>query len=292
MTAVRAGFIGIGNMGRPMAGHVAAAGHGLTVFDTDPAAAATVAGARVAASPAAMARDCDVVITMLPDADVVRRVIVDDGLAAALPEGAVIVDMSSSAPLATRELGDHLAGLGLRLVDAPVSGGVARAVDATLTIMAGGESADVDAVEPLLSAMGKVHRTGPLGSGHAMKALNNYVSAAGLMATCEALVIAREFGLDPAVLNAVLNVSTGRNNTTERKVDRFILNGAFDSGFTLALMHKDVGMARDLAAKLGLDAPTLAACSARLGEALAQLGDNADHTEAFRYVETRLKAHD
>ncbi len=290
----RVGLVGVGNMGAPMARRLAAAGRALVLYDVKRAAAEAVANESETIEVAERLRDlganCGVVITMLPNSEIVRAAVLgdDDALAQGMARGSVVIDMSSSAPLATRSLGDDLQGLGIDLVDAPVSGGVPRARDGTLTIMAGGESAVIERVEPILGAMGTVLRTGPLGSGHAMKALNNYVSAAGLIAVCEALLVARGFGLDPHVLNQVLNVSTGRNNTTDKKVEQFILNRAFDSGFALDLMKKDVGIARDLAAGLDLDAPWLAGCAALLEEASGALGPGADHTAAFAYLEQRL----
>jgi 3-hydroxyisobutyrate dehydrogenase len=165
---------------------------------------------------------------------------------------------------------------------------VPRARDGSLTIMAGGDEALIDEVEPILAAMGRVLRAGPLGAGHAMKALNNYTSAAGLIAVCETLIVAERFGLEPSVMNQVLNASTGRNNTTDKKVEQFMLNRAFDSGFALALLHKDVGLAEALATELGLDAPGLGACRALLEQAARALGPGADHTEVFAYLERRL----
>jgi 3-hydroxyisobutyrate dehydrogenase len=290
------GFVGLGNMGAPMARRLAESGATLVLYDLRAEALAAFAGDeerfRVAPEIAGLGRDCGVVITMLPDSEAVRAATLGGadgpGFAEGLAGGGVVVDMSSSAPLATRALGAALGARGLGLVDAPVSGGVPRARDGTLTIMAGGEARLVDAVEPLLAAMGRVHRTGPLGSGHAMKALNNYVSAAGLLAVCEALIVARTFGLDPRVMNQILKVSTGRNNTTDNKVEAYMLSRSFDSGFALELMRKDVGTAEALAEELGLDAPWLGACSALLGRAAAALDEGADHTAAFAFLEREL----
>ena len=211
-----------------------------------------------------------------------------DGIVQEMQSGSVLVDMSSSAPTATVALGEALAAYGVGLVDAPVSGGVPKARDGSLTIMAGGAPEVVESVAPVLSAMGTVLRTGTLGSGHAAKALNNYVSAAGLLAVSEALVIAAQFGLDPRTANDVFKAATGRNNTTDRKVEQYMLNRAFDSGFALDLMVKDVGMARDLARELALEAPWLEACRELLGEAARVLGPGADHTSAFAFLEERL----
>ena len=191
--------------------------------------------------------------------------------------------MSSSDPLGTRKLGDSLAAAGIALVDAPVSGGVRRAADGTLAIMAGGEGAVIDRIEPLLAAIGRsIFRTGPLGSGHAMKALNNYVSGAGLVAALEALRVGSAFGLDPAVIVDVLNASTGRNNSTENKLKQFVLSESFASGFSLGLMAKDIRTADELARALGIPAPLAERTAALWVEAARLLGPDADHTEVDR----------
>ena len=287
------GFIGLGNMGTPMARNLARQRHSLWLYDANPEALTRLALeaplVQAAGSLAELGANCATVITMLPDAEVVRRVILGPNAAAdSLAADSLVIDMSSSAPLATRALGQELESRKIGLIDAPVSGGVPRARDASLTIMAGGEAALIDRAEPLLSVLGSVIRTGPLGSGHAMKALNNYVSAAGLLATCEALIVAEKFGLDPKTLNDVLKASTGRNNTTDKKVEPFLLTRAFNSGFALELMRKDVGMAASLAGDLDLTAPWLQACRDLLNQAAEALPDGADHTEAFAYLERRL----
>ncbi len=294
------GFIGLGNMGAPMARSLARGGFHVLGQDLRAETVAALAGAEAGIEAAADLGDlggtCGIVITMLPDAAAVRRVVLGESgqggparsLARSLARGSVVVDMSSSAPAATVALGAALRDLGIDLVDAPVSGGVPRARDGSLTIMAGGPAERIDSLAPVFACLGQVQRTGALGSGHAMKALNNYVSAAGLLAVCEALIIARRFGLDPKVANDVLKSSTGRNNTTDRKVEPFLLSRSFDSGFALALLRKDVGMARDLAAGLELDAPWLRACEDLLEQATRALGGAADHTEAFVFLERRL----
>jgi 3-hydroxyisobutyrate dehydrogenase len=295
------GLIGVGNMGAPMARRLSAAGHTLMVYDLQRAAldalVASDPSLSVAETLPQIGANCQVAITMLPDSAAVRQAVIggegQDGLAQAMARamsrgGGVIVDMSSSAPTATVALGAELQDHGLDLVDAPVSGGVPRARDGSLTIMAGGAPAVVEAVAPILSAMGTVHRTGPLGSGHAMKALNNYVSAAGLLAVAEALIIAQRFGLDPKIMNDVLKVSTGRNNATDNKVEQYLLNRAFDSGFALDLLLKDVGTAEDLATDLDLDAPWLKTCRDLLDQAAQTLDPGVDHTAAYAFLEQRL----
>jgi 3-hydroxyisobutyrate dehydrogenase len=286
---VTVGFVGLGNMGAPMVRCLAKAGHTVVAFDAKAGVATALAAesvcqgrVRAAADLADVGRAAKLVITMLPDSKIVRAVVVGSkkvpGLAAALARGSVIVDMSSSYPLDTRALAKDVAASGIDVIDAPVSGGVGKAVTGTLAIMAGGSAGVLDRITPVLSAMGTVHRTGGLGSGHAIKALNNYVSAAGLLATCEALAIAETFELDPKVVIDVINASTGKNNTTENKAARYLIPRSFTSGFALALMEKDVGMARTLAKDLGVDAAALEFVSQYLSRASATLGPEADHT--------------
>lgn len=207
------------------------------------------------------------------------------GIASAMAKGGVVLDMSSSEPTGTVELAKELAGLSLHLVDAPVSGGVPGAVNATLTLMTGGEDDVVARVEKVLGSMGKVYRTGPVGSGHAAKALNNFLSAASLTATSEALLVALKFGLDGAAMADIWNASTGRSNTTENKLHQHILNRKFAAGFTLKLLDKDVGIARELAHQLGVRADHLDRISALLHDAHEALGDDADHTALYLHLE-------
>lgn len=281
-------FIGLGMMGRPMAARLAAAGFDVRGADPVPEAreALVEAGGRAFATAQEAAEGASVVITMLPDGKVVRDVLLGSGGAAdVLAPGALVVDMSSSAPLDTRSLAADLAALGISMIDAPVSGGVRRVLDGTLTIMVGGEAEPIARAQPLLAAMGKaIIPTGPIGSGHAVKALNNYVSAAGLAAACEAVLIAEKFGVDPAVLVDVLNVSTGKNNSTEVKLKPFILSGTFASGFSMALMAKDLRTAADLARELGVGESGTTSAAELWAAASAALGKSADHTEIHRYL--------
>lgn len=284
----RIGFIGVGNMGRPMAALLAKAGHAVTVLDRDAALASAVAdeiGAVAAEGPAALAAASDVVFTMLPNGKIVRDALLgEDGVARHLQPGTLVIDTSSSYPLGTQELGADLAMLGIGLVDAPVSGGVKRAVAGTLAIMAGGEPALVEQATPILQALGTVYPTGPLGSGHALKALNNYVSAAGLAAAAEALLVGQRFGLDGETITRVLNASTGRNNATENKLSQFILNGTFASGFALDLMAKDLRAAGNLATDLGVPAPHLQLSVEMWNQAEQVLSRGADHTAIYAFL--------
>ena len=273
------GFVGLGQMGAAMVPHLAAAeyhviGHDLVRPSPIPD------GVEFTFDLARLAK-CDVIITMLPDGDVVRHVILE-----LVAKGctALIIDMSSSHPDGSRDLAAILSSAGLSYVDAPVSGGVSRAASATLMIMAGGDQQAVAEAMPVLSCMGRVSHLGAAGCGHAMKALNNYVSAAGLIASFQAVATARDFGIAPDRFLEVINHATGRNNTTEVKIDRFVLTEAFNSGFALALMEKDVTIAADLMSDAGYDGPVSAAVLGYLRAGLARLGADADHIELFRYL--------
>lgn len=287
----RIGFIGLGNMGAPMAGRLAAAGYRLSVNDASPEAVARFAGT----SPCERTSDLkglgatsDVVITMLPDGQAVRKVLTGpDGVVAGLAPGAILVDMSSSAPTGTRELAAEVAKRGFTLIDAPVSGGVKKAVDGTLAIMAGGDAGAIGRCRPLLEIMGKVFTTGGPGTGHAMKALNNYLSATTLTATAEAVLAGERFGLDPKLMIEILNASTGRSACTEFKYPTFVLSRTFDSGFALGLMAKDLRLALDLSRSTDAPRVLLEELSALWDRAEERLGFRADHTEVVRFLESR-----
>jgi 3-hydroxyisobutyrate dehydrogenase len=283
-------FLGLGKMGSPMAAHLVSAGWKVRAFDLSSAVLDAFVQANPGAvrspSAAAAAAGAAAAITMLPDGKAVRKALIDAGTAAALGRGGIVVEMSSCAPVDTRRLGEDLAALGVGIVDAPVSGGVKRAVEAKLAIMAGGDTALVERCRPLLAAMGSsIYATGPLGSGHAMKALNNYVSAAGVVAVSEALLVGRRFGLDPALMVDVLNSSSGKNNTTELKAKQFMLSGTFASGFSLPLMAKDLRTAAELAEHLGVPAPLSRTIAELWTDAEGALGPGSDHTEMFRFLE-------
>jgi len=288
-------FIGLGKMGRPMAANLAKAGFSLRVMDRSAEAVRgflAVSSASAFETPREAAAGSQALITMLPTGRDVREVLLgrgpDDPAAArkGLRPGSLVIDMSSSAPLLTRDTGQHLATGGIAMLDAPVSGGVPRARDGTLAIMVGGEWSAIERARPVLAALGsKIFVIGPLGSGHAMKALNNYVSAAGLVAAAEALLIGQRFGLDPAIMTDVLNASTGRNNSTENKLKQHILSGAFASGFSVDLMTKDLSTAVELAKDLGVPMPLAEPCAHLWQAASAQLGPGVDHTEIYRFLE-------
>lgn len=281
------GFVGLGKMGAPMATRLAEAGYQVQGYDVSEDAARSWAERSWAGAPAATlaasAAGAAAVILMLPDSAVVRRVLA--GLLPGIAPGTVIVDMSSSEPLVTRELAAEAGRHGATLVDAPVSGGVAGAVSGRLTIMAGGAPGDVQRVRGLLDVLGaRVVHVGGVGAGHAVKALNNLLSATHLLATSEAMAAAAEFGLDvPTVLGAI-NTSSGRSGSTENKWPNFIVPGTFDSGFSLRLMLKDMRIALGLAEAAGTPARLSAAATGLWADAAEALPADADHTEIARWL--------
>lgn len=282
----RIAFLGLGMMGFPMAHLLHVAGHHLMVKDANTAVqenfVASHPGAEAVGDSANFA-SCDVVITMLPNSDIVNSVVLE--LTSQLKRGVCIIEMSSADPLRTRELSVFLQGKGVALIDAPVSGGVKKAVSGTLAIMVGGDMAEFERQKPILDVLGEaITHVGSVGSGHALKALNNYVSAAALIATSEAIHIGAAFGIDPATVVDVINASTGKNNTTENKAHQFMLNGAFNSGFSLALQAKDVGIAAALGSSMNLPTDLGQKVYAMTATASQTLGLTADHTELFKFV--------
>lgn len=276
------GWCGLGAMGAVMAPRLAGRADSLSGYDINPDAAKPAGVQRADQLRELSAADC--IITMLPDGHTVRQVaetLMKDGFSG------LLIDMSSSHPKDSRALAEEVSKAGGRFIDAPVSGGVAKAASGDLMIMAGGTDADIREATPLLAALGTVQPVGPVGAGHAMKALNNYVSAAGLLASFQALATAKTAGIAPETFVQVINGSTGRNNTTEVKLNKFVLTEAYNSGFALQLMAKDVNIARQLIEAAGYsEAPTSALASC-LDEAVNSLGREADHTELFRYLSER-----
>ncbi|MGJ5038024.1 NAD(P)-dependent oxidoreductase [Bradyrhizobium sp. HKCCYLRH3059] len=280
-------FVGIGNMGWPMAARLLGAGFAVAVNDAVRGRAAEFVakvGGVEAGDLAAAAGQADVIITMLPTSKHVADAA--GALRAGLTRDHIVIDMSSGAPSATQAIAADLAPLGVTMLDAPVSGGVPRAVTGELAIMAGGEPGALDRVEPLLRAMGTtIHRIGGLGSGQAMKALNNLVSAGGFLIGVEALLIGQQFGIDPGLMTDVLNASTGMNNSTQKKFKQFVLSRQFNSGFGLDLMVKDLSIALEVARAAGVAAPFSNLCRELSASAQGMLGPGQDHTALAKLSE-------
>jgi 3-hydroxyisobutyrate dehydrogenase len=286
------GFVGLGNMGTPMAGRLVEAGYVVRGYDVSADArerAAELGVPVVATLGDAVASDT--LILMLPSSAIVQRVIDDHEFQGSVRAGTLVVDMGSSEPAGSRQVSAQLGDLGVRMLDAPVSGGVGGAEGGRLTIMVGGSAEDATAARGWLECLGRPVHVGPIGSGDAVKALNNLLSAAHLWVTSEAMLVGQRFGIDPQVMLDVFNASSGRSGSTENKWPNFVLPGAFDSGFALQLMLKDMRIATRLARECGLPS--------RLGESAVELWDeaasgldpSADHTEVVRYLEQWAARH-
>ncbi|WP_422099892.1 NAD(P)-dependent oxidoreductase [Variovorax sp.] len=287
----RVGFIGLGVMGAPMAGHLARAGHAVSVYDLAPGAAQRLAesqpGITARASLREVAAHSDVIVTMLPNGRVVREVVfADDGLLAGWARGGLLLDTSSAEPWITRETAARLAEHGIAMVDAPVSGAAWGAQAAELVFMVGGAQADVARARPLLDAMGRaVFHLGALGAGHTMKCLNNLITAVTLTATAEGLAIGTRAGLDPAVMTDVLNEATGGSWITRTHIHQRVISRSFDDPFKLELMLKDMGIAVDLARELGMPAPISEEGRRLWQQADAARGPGVSVSELVRWVE-------
>jgi 3-hydroxyisobutyrate dehydrogenase len=255
---VRIGFIGLGTMGAPMAGNLLEAGWDLTVHNRTRAKeeALAGAGARRAETPAEAALGADLVITMVSDTPDVEHVLFGPGgVADAAKPGTLVCDMSTISPERTREFGGMLRDRGLAMIDAPVSGGSEGAQKGTLTVMCGGDAADVDRARPVLDAMAaKVTHVGPLGSGQLTKAVNQVMIAGYFEAVAEGLVFAMKAGLDTSKVLEAIGAGMARSAVLEMRA-RNIVDDSYPLGFKLALHLKDLRIALDAARRSGVELP-------------------------------------
>lgn len=282
-------FLGLGAIGSPMARHLASRDFGLRVWNRSAAKADHFAhdtGAAHAPTPAAAARGADIIITCLPvSADVASLLDGPDGLLAGLAAGAVLVDCTSGDPATSRRIAARLAEQGVGFLDAPVSGGVVGAERGTLTVMVGGDAALLERVRPVLQAFGeRIVHCGPIGAAHAVKAVNNALLAQHIIGTAEGLMALERAGVDPAVALDVINVSSGRSNSSQNLFPERVLTRAYPRTFRLALLDKDVGIALQVAREQGVDAPLLEVAAQRYRDAHAALGEEADHVEIVKWL--------
>ena len=292
MQTLQIGFVGLGVMGAPMARHLASAGHRLRLHDANADAARRLAqalggDARACDTPAALADGCDVIVTMLPNGQVVQQVALgEQGLRQGMKPGALLLDTSSAEPWLTTQTAGALAEGGMAMVDAPVSGAQWGAEAAELVFMVGGSAADVERVQPLLQRMGRaVHHVGPLGAGHMMKCINNLITAMTFSATMEGLTLGKRVGLDPAAMVAVLNESTGGSWITRNHIAQRVISRSFDDPFKLELMLKDIGIALGLAQEAQLPMP-LSGLGQQLWRAASRAsGPGVSVSELARWVE-------
>ncbi len=290
MSLPRIGLIGVGKMGAPMVRRLLAAGYPVVAHDLRREAMDAIRrdGAGTAGSPAGIARGSDVVITILPDGRAVEQAVYGpQGLAGAMRPGQILVEMTSSSPGVTRRIAADLVPQGVRVLDAPVSGGVRGAVEGSLCIMAGGPADVLDACRPILECLGRdiIHVGDAPGDGDTAKTINNLLSATAIWSAMEAVVLGVKAGLAPERLLAAINRSTGRSYTTETKFDRYILPRDFTAGFTVGQYVKDLNICLDLAD--GLGAPMLLAALVRQAWAIAAHEGMADldHTALVTLLE-------
>lgn len=290
---MRIGFLGLGAIGRPVAGHLARV-HQVQVWNRTAERAATFAsdnGATAVGTPRAAAQGAEIVFTCLPNSPEVEAVLAGgDGAEAGLARDSVLVDLTSGIPASSRAIAARLSSRGVAFADAPVSGGTAGAVAGTLTIMVGGGAPVFARILPVLETFGKrIVHVGPAGAGHALKAVHNMLIAVNVFALGEGLTTLARAGVAPRTALDVINNANGRSFVSERLVPERVLTGAWPRTFRLALLDKDVAIARDLAREQGIEAPLMDTVSALLSEAHAALGEEADHMEAIRLHERRAR---
>lgn len=288
----RVAFIGLGAIGMPMAQHLAKPPFELAVWNRTADKAREFAesnGSRVGSTPADAARAAEVVITCLPSSREVREVLErPDGLLAAMANGSTLVDCTSGDPAESREFAKTLATRGVAFMDAPVSGGVIGARAGTLTVMCGGEPAVLESMRPVLEAFGKkLVLCGPVGSGHAVKAVSNALLAVHVWSLAEALAALTRLGVNAAVALDVINASAGRSNASQNLFPERVITRAFPRTFRLALLDKDIGIATKLASDAGVPVPLIDMAARLIHEARLELGEEADHVEAAKIVEQR-----
>ena len=272
------GFVGLGAMGSAMAPLLSKADFNVYGYDIKKPKDNTEINIVTSIKELS---DKEVIIFMLPDGKIVNKVVQE---LINFGTKSIMIDMSSSDPNDTLNLGNELSKKNIEFIDAPVSGGVARAITGKLIIMVGGKEVTINKVNKILNVMGSVKRAGPLGSGHAMKSLNNYVSAAGLIASFEALNTAKKYGIESKDFIAIINGATGKNNTTEVKLEKFVVSEKYNSGFALDLMIKDVSIADQLIKKMSSDNPLSKQVLEYLEKSYKIVGKNSDHTEVFKVL--------
>ena len=286
---MKAAFLGLGVMGWPMAVHVARQ-HDLTVWNRTETRAKAFAAehkARAAGTAAEAVAGAEVVLTCLPTSREVESLLDGpDGIEARLSRGALVLDCTSGDPATSRRIAARLADHGVAFADAPVSGGTNGAEAATLTVMVGADGATFARAEPVLRAFGqRIEHLGPVGAGHAMKAVNNALLAVNIRAFAEGFAALVKAGIPARRALAVLNTSSGRSFVSESLVPDRVLTGAFPPTFRLALLEKDVGIAVALLEETGVDGAVLRSTHQLFRSARTAFGEEADYLEAIRMVE-------
>ncbi|HEX9692792.1 MAG TPA: NAD(P)-dependent oxidoreductase [Gemmatimonadales bacterium] len=284
--AVKVGFIGLGAIGRPMAAHVVDAFDTAVWNRTAARAASFVAeyGGRQAANAAELVSGVDVVITCLPTSVEVAAVL--GGVLGAFQRGQLVIDCTSGDPAGSRALAARLDEVGVGFVDAPVSGGTSGAVAGTLTVMLGGPEAQAGRAKEFVAPFaGKIVHVGPVGTAHALKAINNALLAVNIQAAGEGLAALVKLGVPAAKALEVINASSGRSNVTENLMAQRVVSRAWPRTFRLALLDKDVGIALQVLHDTGVPSDAIGMAKAVYGKARAVLGEEADHVELVKEIE-------
>jgi len=287
------GFIGVGIMGKPMAGHLVKAGHRVCVYDLNPEPVKELSakGAVACRSSKEVAEKSDIIILMLPDTPDVERVLFGpEGVAEGVKKGSVVVDMSSISPIATKEFAKKLKGMGVEMLDAPVSGGQVGAENATLSIMVGGKPEVFEKIKPLLEIMGKnIVHIGDHGDGQTCKVANQIVVALTIEAVSEALVFAAKAGADPKKVRQALLGGFAQSRILDLHGERMI-HRTFKPGFRIQLHRKDLNLALQAARQIGVSLPSTAIAQELFNAVAAQEGDQLDHSAMVLALE-RLANH-
>ena len=290
---VNVAFLGLGAIGAPMAQHLAAPDYSLTVWNRTAAKATAFAAkhakanVRAAATPAAAVRNAAIVVTCFPTSREVAAVLDGpDGLLDALPRGAILIDCTSGDPATSQQTAERLAAKGVGFLDAPVSGGVAGAEIGTLTVMVGGDAALLERAMPVLETFGeKIVHCGPIGAGHALKAVNQAMLAVHIWSLGEGLLALARYGVSPTVALEVINASSGRSNSSQNLFPARVLSRAFPRTFKLALIDKDVRIAAQLLRDQQVPSPLIQLTAELFAAAHRELGEEADHVEAVKVIE-------
>ncbi len=281
---MRLGIIGCGNMGGGMASQLVKNGFDLTCFDPNPEISNNMAtlGAKTAGSASALAKACDVIILSLPKAAVVEAVMVE--MLADIQAGTVILDASTSEPSTSQDMSAKGAKHGFAFVDGPVSGGPAAANAGTMTMLLGGDADAIETLRPALDVItAKTVKVGGSGAGHAAKIANNMLCAANLVLVGEAIRLGQSAGVSPEDLLEGINAGSGRSGVSEVNFPKWVLNDAFDSGFSMGLMRKDVGLAIDLAKNSGVDLSGFANIADIWLNASADISDSDDFNAIVKH---------
>ncbi len=282
------GFVGIGNMGAPMAGRLLDAGYALVVFDVSSKAAAPLIarGARQAGSAAEVASLAETVLTSLPTPDIVETVALGEQGVGSGSRIRRLIELSTSGPRVAARVAQGLAAKGITYVDSPVSGGVAGARAGTLAVMVACERTEFDRLQPLLKVIGKPFHVGERpGLGQMMKLVNNLLSGAALAITSEAMLLGAKAGLEPDTMIDVINAGSGRNSASQDKFPKSILPRRFDAGFATRLMFKDLKLCLEEAESLGLTLWVASAVRQLWLKTFNEIGPNEDFTTIMRCVE-------